>query len=913
MATSLSKYNKKRDFDVSPEPAGKVLKRKGWSYVIQKHDASHLHYDFRLELDGVLKSWAVPKGPSLDPSVKRLAVEVEDHPVEYGSFEGVIPEGEYGGGTVLLWDQGSWEPVDDPHKGLRSGRLKFVLHGEKLQGRWMLVRSNSYKGATKPQWLLFKERDDQARPTGEGDILDEQPLSVVSDRDLDEIAGAKDRVWSSNKKSTRSTAATTTKRAAKKTVVHAATKKAAGTRTHSKASSKATPAIAGAKKKPMPKTIEVQLATLTKEPPQGEEWLHEIKFDGYRMICRKDGDQVRFISRNQQDWTSRLSSLAQSILQVPADQMILDGEVVALNDDGISDFQALQNVFRDKATADLKYYIFDLLYLDGQSLTELPLEQRKDVLAQLISEIPSDSSIRYSEHIAGSGEEFQKQACRLHLEGMISKRRDQPYHSGRGFDWLKTKCVKTEEFVIGGYTEPSGSRSGFGALLVGFHDENKQLKYAGKVGTGFDEHDLATLTKRLHSLERSTSPFADMRRKVGAVRTAHWVEPELVGQFTFASRTNEDRLRHASFQGLREDKAAKEVTMDRPVPIKTAVRKSKEEHQMVAKPSASGAESSSGKTKSKSKSRTTTDLYDAAAEEFAGVRLTSPDKVLYPDGGITKLDLANYYHDIADWILPHLAHRPIVLVRCPEGQKKECFYQKHPSVGTPEILRRIPIQEKHRKEDYLVVDEPGDLIGLAQVGALEIHAWGSREDKLEYPDRLIFDLDPAPDVPWDRVVESARQIRQFLQDLGLESFVKTTGGKGLHLVVPIDRRHDWDDAKAFCKHVADAIVAADPDHYTANMSKAARGGKIFLDYLRNGRGATAIIPYSTRSKPNATISTPLTWDELSTRITSDHFTIANIRQRLTSLKKDPWEKIGKTRQSLTGALKRLNSLSPPSK
>lgn len=910
MRSSLSKYHTKRHFGVSPEPAGRVLKRKGWSYVIQKHDASHLHYDFRLELDGVLKSWAVPKGPSLDPTIKRLAVEVEDHPVDYGTFEGIIPEGEYGGGTVLLWDHGTWEPLGDPHEGLRTGRLKFQLHGEKLRGVWMLVRSKPRPGATKPQWLLFKERDGEARAASEGDILEEQPMSVVSGRGLGEIASAKERVWSSNSKSEHAgTKAAAAKRATRKTTKSKSptTAKSAGGRT--KVRKTASPSIAGAKKKSLPKTVEVQLATLTKEPPNGDEWLHEIKLDGYRMICRKDGGKIQFISRNQQDWTDRLRPLVKAVADIPARQVILDGELIALTTKGISDFQTLQNAFREGCTTELKYFVFDLLYLNGQSLMDVPLELRKEVLADLIAGTESDSPIQYSDHVEGSGEEFQKQACRLHLEGTISKRRDQPYRSGRGFDWLKTKCVMTEEFVIGGYTEPSGSRSGFGALLVGYHDHQGKLRYAGKVGTGFDERDLTRLTNRLRPLERKTSPFIDVQHKTGPVRTAHWVEPELVGQFTFAGRTNDNRLRHASFQGLREDKPAEEVTMDRPVAVETAVRKSTEQ---ADKKSRSTSMKSTSRKANKSGSGVTKSAedYDASAEEFAGVRLTSPDKVLYPDSGITKLDLAKYYYDIADWILPQIAHRPVVLVRCPEGRKKECFYQKHPGVGTPDFLRQIPIQEKQRKDNYLVVDDAKDLIALAQMGALEIHAWGSREDKLENPDRLIFDLDPALDVPWERVIDGARQIRQFLDELGLESFVKTTGGKGLHLIIPIDRRHDWDDAKAFCKQVADSIVAADPDHYTANMSKAARPGKIFVDYLRNGRGATSVVPYSTRSKPGATVSTPLTWDELNSQITSDHFNIRNIRDRLTSLREDPWKELRSIRQSLTAPMKKLNSISP---
>lgn len=877
----LTEYQHKRRFDRTPEPRGVKARKTGWAYVVQKHAASHLHYDFRLELDGVLKSWAVPKGPSLDPTVKRLAVEVEDHPVDYGSFEGTIPEGQYGGGTVMLWDNGTWEPVGDPRADYRKGKLKFQLHGQKLRGGWTLVRSRPRPGATKPQWLLIKERDDEARDTAEGDVLIDEPLSVVTDRDLAEIASGKDAVWHSNRpdgKAKRSKPAKTPRKTRDRNP---------GASSHDK----------------LPKTVELQLATLTEEAPSGDEWLHEVKFDGYRMLCRIDDGRVAFISRNQQDWTARLGPLVEAAAKLPVQQALLDGEVVALRPDGTSDFQALQNVFREGRVKELHYFVFDLMHLDGEDLRSLPLEERKARLEPLMAKAGKKGFIHYSDHVVGHGPDFAKEACRKHLEGIISKRRDRPYHSGRSYDWLKIKCVQQEEFVIGGYTDPAGARQGFGALLLGYHDSQGRLKYAGKVGTGFNDRTLGSLLRRLKPLERKQPAFDDPAQ-LSAVRRSHWVEPKLVAQIAFGSRTRDGILRHASFQGLREDKPAEEVTLDKPVPVKEAVAKSATAKRKRP------AKASSGKQKAEPKAEQDAGhaLYDAEAETFAGVRLTSADKVLYPPMGITKLDLAAYYRDIADWILPHLAHRPLVLVRCPEGQGKECFYQKHPGVGTPDVLRRIPIKEKSRTEPYVLVDNVEGLISLTQIGALEIHAWGSREDQLERPDRLIFDLDPDPLVPWTRVVDSAREVREFLQEIGLESFVKTTGGKGLHLVLPIERRHDWDEAKAFCKLVAEAIVAAAPDRYTANMSKAKRGNKIFIDYLRNGRGATAVVPYSSRSKPNATVSTPLTWRELSAKIGSDHFTVQTIRQRLASLKRDPWEELATLRQRLTEPKKKLMKL-----
>lgn len=881
---ALKEYQRKRSFSQTPEPSGKVARKGGWSYVIQKHDASHLHYDFRLELDGVLKSWAVPKGPSLDPTVKRLAVEVEDHPVAYGDFEGIIPEGQYGGGTVLLWDRGTWEPIGDPHKEYEEGKLKFILHGEKLQGKWMLLRTRRPgSSASKPQWLLVKERDDEAKPAKDGDVLEEQPLSVQSQRDLDEIAKNPKRSWSSNSK--------------KEGPKAADTKKNSKSPARAQAKPPAEISVKG-RKVAIPKSTDVELATLTSEPPKGEEWVHEIKFDGYRMICRIDGKNVTMTSRNHQDWSDRLHPLIEAARKLPVKQAIFDGEVVALQPDGTTDFQALQNAFRESRAQDLKYYVFDLLYLDGQDLSQLPLLDRKSALETLLKGSDTNDVFRYSEHVQGSGDEFMQQAYQLHLEGILSKRADQPYHPGRSFQWLKIKCLHEDEFVIGGYTDPSGSRTGLGALLVGYHDDDGHLKYAGKVGTGFDASSLDTLSKRLKSIEQEKSPFSDLKQKTGEGRNAHWTKPILVGQFKYGSLTRDGRLRHASFQGLREDLPAKDVSLRHPISATQAAKKSNQ----TAKRSKGGVMKQPAKTKSTANDSSNTE------ETIAGVRLTHPDKLLYPESEITKRDLAQYYDQIADWILPHMKGRPLVVVRCPEGEGNSCFYQKHPGVGTPSNLRQIPIQEKSSSGNYIVIDDKAGLISLAQLGALELHVWGSREDMLERADRLVFDLDPAPDVEWKSVVSAAHQIREFLKELGLVSFLKTTGGKGLHIVVPIDRRHEWDDVKAFCKHVAELIVQAAPDQFTANMSKAARPKKIFLDYLRNQRGATAVVAYSTRARAGATVSTPISWEELKPSLTSDYFNIRNVPERLDSLRVDPWKEIATTRQSLAAAIKKLGTV-----
>lgn len=888
----LAQYKQKRDFKKSPEPAAKKSTAVGASYVIQKHDASRLHYDFRLEMDGVLKSWAVPKGPSLDPKVKRLAVQVEDHPVNYGSFEGTIPKGQYGGGTVMLWDKGNWEPVGDPHKSYRAGRLKFILHGEKLHGGWTLVRTRQVETTKSPQWLLIKERDDDARSAADGDILDESPLSVETSRDLDEIANDADRIWNSESNSKLKTP-----------------KHVAGNR--KRKSSMAMPDAAI--EKALPKTFDVQLATLVERAPTGNEWLHEVKFDGYRMICRIDRSDIQFITRNHNDWTEKLSSLIPSARKLSCTQAVLDGEIVVLRDDGTTDFQLLQNAFRQKKTTDLKYYVFDLLYLNGKSLVALPLELRKSLLQNLLED-RATSLIYFSDHVVGNGDEFKKQACRLHLEGMISKRRDRPYQPGRGFDWLKVKCIHDEELVIGGFTEPGGSRTGFGALLVGFFDDRKYLHYAGKVGTGFSDKDLHDLHRRMTSLEQVKSPFFDFTKKSGPARTAHWLQPVLVGQFKYASRTNDDKLRHASFQGLREDKKAVDVKIENPIPVKKATANStpgrKPGNRVATTKSARKTSSSiiARDNADDGKSIVSSEDYDEKEQQFSGERLTHPDKVLYPDSKITKLELASYYQAVADWILPHLAHRPVVLVRCPDGIGKGQFYQKHPGAGASASLRQIPIRESQKSEKYGVVDDLRGLIAAVQMSALELHVWGSREDKIEQPDRLIFDLDPDPLVKWPQVIDGALQIAGFLNDLGLQSFVKTTGGKGLHVCVPIARRHEWSEVKAFCKQVAEAITRADPDHYTSNMSKAARSKKIFVDYLRNGRGATAVAAYSTRARPGAPVSMPLSWNELKPEVNSDQFTIRNAIARLASLKQDPWKEMSTLRQSLTTPMKRLKAI-----
>jgi bifunctional non-homologous end joining protein LigD len=917
---SLDEYRRKRDFHKTAEPRGKRTARSHGqlSFVIQKHDASHLHYDFRLELKGVLLSWAVPKGPDLDPANKRLAMQVEDHPLEYGGFEGIIPEGEYGGGTVMLWDKGVWEPIGDPERGVKEGHLKFTLRGEKLQGAWMLVRKGGRRAEEgERHWFLFKERDEFARP-GES-ITEQMPLSVTTGRDLDEIAAQSDRVWGpggeipQKKRTTGRKSATAGKSAHQKRGPHkggVAAKRRGAVEETSRAQGRGKPkadhtaladflAHPSVRRARLPKAQLVELATLVDAAPPGDDWLHEIKFDGYRMVCHVANGKARFISRNGNDWTPKLPELARAAGGLEVKQAMLDGEVVSLKDDGTTSFQDLQNAFQAGRTDELVYYIFDILHLDGRDVTAVPLEMRKEILKLVISK-DSQSSIRYSDYLEGTGEEIIDHACHLHLEGIISKRRNSTYRPGRGLDWLKVKCLKREEFVIGGFTKPSGSRSHFGALLLGYYDHGKNLIYAGRVGTGFNEKMLTEMHRKLTRLVQRTPPYSDLSSINGNARDVSWVKPVLVAEIEFSNWTDERLLRHPTFQGLREDKPASAVIHDEPLSISEV--KAMENGKKAAIPQRNGESKASQPHRSVGKATTN----GASDDEWGGVRLSHPDKVLFPDHELTKHDLASYYAQVADWMLPHVAGRPLAIVRCPAGSGKPCFFQKHPGEGASNYLRQINISENGAADYHAAIDDLGGLISLVQMGVLEIHVWGSRAGQLEKPDRLVFDLDPDPSVEWPQVINAARSVRLLLEELGLASFLKTTGGKGLHLVVPVQPRTQWDDAKAFCRAVAEFFVHAAPDQFIATMSKAARKGKIFIDYLRNGRAATAVAPYSTRAKPGATVSAPIAWEELTASLHSDHFTIENVPARLSKLKKDPWADIAKTKQSITAAmLKRL--------
>jgi len=864
---ALREYRRKRRFARTPEPRGEVApERPGRErvFVVQKHAASRLHYDFRLELEGVLKSWAVPKGPSLDPADKRLAMHVEDHPLEYGGFEGVIPKGEYGGGTVMLWDRGTWRPEGDPHRAYRAGNLKFTLEGEKLRGGWALVRFRDRRQARDDErsWLLIKHDDAEAKPADRYRVVEARPDSVATGRTLDAIAAARDRVWHSN-------------------------------RSGDGAAPRPAAEVPGARAAALPPFVPPQLATLVKRPPGGDAWLHEMKYDGYRILARLDEGRVTLLSRNGREWTDQFPSVVDSVRGLRARAALLDGEVAVVTPDGRTSFQALQNYMNGSHREGLVYMLFDLLHLDGQDLTGARLEDRKAALARLIGPRGEEpGALRYSDHVVGSGAEFFAEACRLGLEGAVSKRRDAPYRSTRGADWVKTKCVKQQEVVIGGYTDPEGSRLGIGALLAGVYGGGR-LVYVGKIGTGFTAKTLHTLHKRLQPLERPTSPFAT--RPAGVVRP-HWVEPRLVAAVAFGEWTDDGKMRHPSFQGLREDKPAEQVVREHAVSAETVAAASAEPPgAAVARPPrgrrARGHASSARVPPAETRG--------AASEPMvAGVRLTHADRVLYPAQGVTKLDLARFYESIAEWILPHLADRPTTLVRCPEDTQRPCFYQKHTGYWAPDTVQRVAIQEKTKTGEYLVVDDLPGLIGLVQIGILEIHTWNATVSDLERPDRVVFDLDPGPDVPWARVIESARTVQTRLQALGLEGFVKTTGGKGLHVVATLTPGPGWKEVAAFARRIAEAIVREEPRRYIARMARSEREGKIFIDYLRNVRGATSVAAYSTRAKPAAPVSVPLDWDELSPRRPSDHYTIITVPRRLAGLRSDPWRDYASRRRPL---------------
>ena len=878
----LDLYRKKRNFKTTPEPAGRARRRRSRepAFVIQKHAASHLHYDFRLELNGVLLSWAVPKGPSLDPHDKRLAMHVEDHPLEYGDFEGVIPPKQYGSGTVLLWDRGTWDPIGDAETGYLQGKLKFLLHGEKLHGGWMLVRSRGGKYGGDRSWLLIKENDEYARLGADAYVVDTEPDSVASGRTIEAIAADPDRVWHSNK---------------------SVAENMRGGRVRRKKVDLAPGKIEGASKAPQPDRMDAQLALLVDAPPSGAEWLHEIKLDGYRMLSRVADGKCRIYSRNGREWTDSFAAIADAVARLPVTSAWIDGEIVVLDARGHSSFQALQNALAGESATKPVYYAFDLPYVNGFDLRRAPLARRKELLRRIVGD---GMLVRFSDHVQGDGPAFFGEACNLGLEGILSKRADSPYQAVRGRSWQKVKCGLRQEFVIGGYTDPQGSRTGFGALLLGVYD-GTALRYCGKVGTGFDDALLASLTTRLRRLGVDGAPFVDP--PTGAEgRRVHWVRPELVGEVAFTEWTRDGTLRHPSFQGLREDKRARDVVRERPAhPAPAAAPATSTAREDPAQPAPSRKRAAGTRKRSATPGDAAAAARPAridAPGEIAGVAISNGAKLLYPEAGITKLDLARYYEAVGDFLVPHVRDRPLTLVRCPNGWDKHCFYQKHAPVGLSEYVDRVEIRDSGGAQQYMMANSVSAVVALLQMGVLELHPWGSRAPKLGFPDRLIFDFDPDEALDWDKLVDAVTVLRKLLDTIGLEGFLKTTGGKGLHVVVPLEPTRGWDEAKEFCKAVAELLVRTFPDRFTSKITKLRREGRIFVDYLRNAEGATAVAPYSARAKAGAPVAMPIAWEDLGTDVRFDHFNVRSAPAFLRRRKRDPWEALAHVRRRLTDAM-----------
>ncbi|MCK9919098.1 DNA ligase D [Microbacteriaceae bacterium K1510] len=881
----LKTYNAKRRFGVTTEPKGKVGRKSGHAFVIQKHDATRLHYDLRLELDGVTKSWAVTRGPSLVPGEKRLAVQVEDHPIEYNKFEGLIPEGEYGGGTVMIWDRGTWEPEGDPHEGLTKGHLSFTLDGEKLHGGWHLVRMHRRPNEKRDNWLLIKQHDEAERGPRDKDILEDEPLSVVTGRSLDEIAAgatrrarkAKSKPKATVKKSaTKKTTAKRKKTASNRAAVIKPLRKSAKARDDD-------PDIEDAPVGVLPGFVEPCLATLSDKAPDGDAWVHEIKFDGYRLQARLDRGKVKLLTRHGLDWTAKFPAVAQAVAKLAAKTALIDGEVVVEGENGVSSFSLLQQALSSGEESRMAFYAFDLIHLDGTDLRPLPLTTRKAALGKLLARVPRRGPLRLSESIDERGPVLLKRACGMGLEGIISKLAMAGYHSGRSHDWLKTKCSDRQEFVVAGFVPSTADARAIGALVLAFYDNGK-LRYAGRTGTGFSHEVARDLYRTLTKRTMKTSPFGIVPVEERGRRRAIWVEPKMVVEVDFRGWTHGDRVRQASFQGVREDKKATEVVREK----KTIAARA----ATAVKRSAPAKKRADAKPSRTAETRSTATKND---DMIGAVKLTHPDRVYWQDAGVTKRDLAEYYIKVWDWMSPHLVGRAVALVRCPEGADfGQCFFQKHVTAGlAPTLLHLVP----EKGEKIISVDRLDGLISLVQAGVLEIHTRGSTIEHLDMADRLVFDLDPGPGTTFADVVAAARDVRERLEGIKLTTFVKTTGGKGLHVVLPI-KPASWDDAKAFTRTVAAAMEADTPEKYVATATKSKRNGRIFIDYLRNSREATAIAPYSTRARDGAPVSVPIDWSELGALKGTNAYTVKNITQRLSRLRKDPWADIGKVKQSL---------------
>jgi len=899
----LSTYRAKRDFSRTAEPSGsgKVAASPRLRFVIQKHAARRLHYDLRLELDGVFKSWAITRGPSLDPADKRLAVEVEDHPLEYGDFEGTIPQGEYGGGAVQLWDRGFWEPEGrgSPAQALAKGELKLIFAGERLRGGWVLVRLRNSRSGKHPSWLFIKHRDEFARA---GADLLEEDRSVASGRTMAQIAAGRGRgpkpfmmsrrgagranaVWNSNGASKRASGGIAARVQAR----------AAAQRIRSPQSA------ASGRAAPMPEFVAPALCRLLPRPPEETGWAHEIKLDGYRLQLRVAGGHAALLTRKGLDWTERFASIARAAEALP--DCVIDGEVVALNRDGISDFSALQGALSDGRESALILFAFDLMFLEGRDLRPLPLERRKQELARLLAALPATARtrLRYLEHFTTAGTAVLESACRLSLEGVVSKRLDAPYESGRTGSWVKSKCRAGQEVVIGGWTSEGATLS---SLIAGVF-RGGRLVPVGRIGTGFGAAKVRQLQPRLKALASEESPFEE-RVPVPAGRKIHWLQPRLVAEIEFAGWTEGGNIRQAAFKGLRDDKPAKEVIAETAAAaedVESASRAASREAKALA-PHRSGAR---GKHAPRGPAQVA--RRSPGQGSVLGVTISNPDKVLWPDAGdgrpVTKRDFAEYLAAVGDWMLPHIAGRPCSLVRCPDGIGGQRFFQRHAMPGLSNLISLARVSGD--RKPYVQVDRIEGLAALAQIAALELHPWNCVPHQPEVPGRLVFDLDPAPDVGLDTVIEAAREVHERLAAIGLESFLKTTGGKGLHVVTPFEQPRrgalDWPLVKSFAREVCARMAADSPQRYVINMTKRVRGGRIFLDYLRNDRTATAVAPLSPRAREGATVSMPLTWSQARAGLDPRKYTLRTapaLLQRSTA-----WEGYDAASRPLLPAIEKL--------
>jgi bifunctional non-homologous end joining protein LigD len=857
MNRNLDDYNRMRDFSATSEPA--AVKRSGrktaaehaLQFCIQKHDASHLHYDFRLELDGALKSWAVPKGPSLDPKVKRLAVHVEDHPLDYATFEGNIPEGHYGAGDVIVWDRGVWIPLEDPHKAYAKGKLKFELQGEKLGGIWNLVRT--HMPGKKEQWFLIKHQDSAARPQDDYDVLVAEPDSVLSERTL----VGKPKLAAEQSKPLKKPAAKTRKAATGK--------------------------LNGAQKAKLPAQLKPELATLVDSAPEGQ-WSYEIKFDGYRIMARIDHDQVQLFTRNGHDWTHKLPQQAAALAALGLESAWLDGEMIVANEHGVPDFQALQNAFEAGRSGNILYYLFDLPYLNGVDLREVPVEERRAALATVLGS-HEQPLLRFSEAFDETPDALLNSACQMQMEGLIGKRLGSPYVSRRSGDWIKLKCKHRQEFVIVGYTDPKGSRSAFGALLLGLHDRDSgELRYAGKVGTGFNESTLKSILTQLKPLQVK-KPAVVNPPSGFEVKGVHWLKPKLLAEVAFAEMTKDGSVRHAVFHGLRDDKPAKGITEERAKPVKTAEKKTATKKPPKKAPASNPdtAPSQLGLANGK-------------------VRITHPDRVIDTVSGTTKMQLAEYYASVAEWILPQLKDRPVALVRAPDGIAGELFFQKNAErLAIPGITT---LDKDVTGQPVMLINNAEALIGAVQMSTVELHTWNATTVDLDKPDRFVLDLDPDPALPWKSMVEATALTLTVLDELGLKAFLKTSGGKGIHLVVPLTRKLGWDEVKDFSHAIVSHIAKLLPERFSAVSGPKNRVGRIFIDYLRNGLGATTICAYAARTREGLPVSVPLFREEVAELKGGNQWNVHNVHERLAEVGDEPWADMKKTRQSITAEMRK---------